>query len=209
MEHKHIRFPAAGLSFEGILSIPNVTPPTMGGILCHPHPLRGGNMDNHVIVQLAAEFDQARIANLRFNFRGVGNSEGSYTEGDLEHNEIIGAQHFLKTYEGLNIEESFLVGYSFGSRVILKHPESWEGSTKIVLISPQNEAVINSCLHSTNIPVLIISGSRDHICSINELSEVLETKYSNAKAVEVQGADHFWVGHEAELTRHIIAFLTR
>ena len=60
-------------------------------------------MDNHVITGLSVALDQDEISNLRFNFRGVGNSEGEYSEGKLEHLEIIGAQELLLNNNEISI----------------------------------------------------------------------------------------------------------
>lgn len=207
MEHKHIKFTAEGLSFEGILSHSTESEENPVAVLCHPHPLRGGNMDNNVITEVAVALDDASIPNLRFNFRGVGNSEGVHSEGELEYQEILGAQKYVLSNERLPAKELFTVGYSFGSRVILSTSEVIELTSKLVLISPHTDAVTASYLKTLNIPVLIISGSKDHICSPSVLKEYFDGYSDNIEIHEVDGADHFWMGYSQQLTEKIVNHL--
>jgi len=207
MGYQHIKFDAEGLKFEGVLSLRENSNSGHGAVLCHPHPLRGGNMDNHVITGLSVALDQDEISNLRFNFRGVGNSEGEYSEGELEHLEIIGAQDLLLNNNEIHITSIFTLGYSFGSRVILGHIEVMTSTSKLVLISPQTEAVKQSYLHELEIPVLIISGSKDHICDIDGLLDFAKTESGHIHIEKIEGADHFWIGYEEQLTDTIRRFL--
>ena len=80
---EHLTFPVGDISLEGLFSTPQDTP-QIGAILCHPHPLYGGEMRNNVVSALADTFQKAGIATLRFNFRGVGQSGGQHGEGEAE-----------------------------------------------------------------------------------------------------------------------------
>ena len=83
MKHSHIKFPANNLNFEGILSMPEDLNNHPSIVMCHPHPQNGGNMDNNVISSTALDLCDVGFVTLRFNFRGVGNSEGHFTNGTL------------------------------------------------------------------------------------------------------------------------------
>ncbi|MBI2911700.1 MAG: hypothetical protein HYY05_06120 [Chloroflexi bacterium] len=90
---------------EGLLSLPERGPagetpalpagPYTGVVICHPHPLRGGDMHNNVVAALALGFAQSGLATLRFNFRGVGASQGSYDDGRGEREDARAALRFL------------------------------------------------------------------------------------------------------------------
>mgnify|MGYP001262353850 CR=1 FL=1 len=207
MRYQHIKFPAGELHFEGVLSMPESSDSIQATVLCHPHPLRGGNMDNHVITAIGLGLDQIGIANLRFNFRGVGNSEGEYSDGELEYKEIIGAQNILLDNQELSFTSVSTLGYSFGSRVILKHSKVLKPCSKLVLVSPQTEAVKDSNLKELDIPVLIIAGSNDHISSMDSIEDFIGPNHDNIRLKKIQGADHFWIGHESELIETVVEHL--
>ena len=87
-----------------------------GAVVCHPHPLYGGSMDNNVVEAMVDGFHQAGFTTVRFNFRGVGGSTGRYDEGDGETKDVIYACRFLKDHLG-NPARFVLAGYSFGAWV--------------------------------------------------------------------------------------------
>ena len=72
---EHVTFPVGELTLEGLFWTP-IPPPAVGVVLCHPHPLYGGDMYNNVVTALAEAFQQDGMMTLRFNFRGVGHSDG-------------------------------------------------------------------------------------------------------------------------------------
>jgi hypothetical protein len=87
-------------------------------IVCHPHPLHGGTMHNKVAFRLARAARRAGSAVLRFNFRGVGQSSGSYDEGEGEQDDVRAALAYMNDrYPGLPL---LVAGFSFGSRVGLR-----------------------------------------------------------------------------------------
>ncbi len=88
--------------------------PRAGAIVCHPHPLAGGTMHNHVTYRLAQAWRDAQVSCVRFNFRGVGRSTGSHDEGRGEVDDAQAALDFVeKSVPGLPLYAS---GFSFGSR---------------------------------------------------------------------------------------------
>ena len=86
MRQSAVSFKAKGLNFEGVVAQPEgAMGPMAAVVFCHPHPLFGGNMDNSVVLALANSLVDKGFATLRFNFRGVGNSEGEHSKGELEY----------------------------------------------------------------------------------------------------------------------------
>lgn len=87
-------------------------------VVCHPHPLYGGTLHNKVVFRLARAARQAHSAVLRFNFRGVGRSSGSYDEGEGEQDDLRAALAYMNDhYPGLPL---VVAGFSFGARVALR-----------------------------------------------------------------------------------------
>ena len=116
IESHWIRGPAGRL--EAILEEPEGAPPQLGAVVCHPHPLYGGTMHNKVVHRMARGLRRAGIAALRFNFRGVGRSEGEH--GDLT-GEIEDARAALGWLRRRYPELAFaLAGFSFGARAITR-----------------------------------------------------------------------------------------
>src|SRR5438105_2204323 len=119
---QRVRFPAAGAEppvLDGELWVPDTTGSVAGVAVAHPHPQRGGSMDNNVVFALCQGLQEAGIAWLRFNFRGVGRSEGTYGGGIDETFDVLGALSFLAEQPGIASGRIGLAGYSFGARVSL------------------------------------------------------------------------------------------
>ena len=83
MRQKAVTFQTHGLNFEGIVAEPDeLTDPVPGVLICHPGPLNGGNMDNNVVVAVSFALAEQGFVTMRFNFRGVGNSQGNTLGGN-------------------------------------------------------------------------------------------------------------------------------
>ena len=86
MRQKAVMFQASDLNFEGIVAEPDdVTDSVPGIVICHPGPLNGGKLDNNVVLAALNALVKPGFATLRFNIRGVGNSQGEHGKGELEH----------------------------------------------------------------------------------------------------------------------------
>jgi uncharacterized protein len=103
---------APGLSLEGALALPER--PAAGVVLCHPHPLYGGDMDNPVVGAAAEACAGLGLATLRFNFRGVGGSRGAWDEGHGEQEDVRATLTLLRQRLPAATRLA-LAGYSFGA----------------------------------------------------------------------------------------------
>ena len=83
-----VTFPCSDRSLEGVSSVPEGKGPFTAVVVCHPHPLYGGMMDNNVVIAVCRAVSQTSIASLRFNFRGVGRSQGGHAEGVGEQDDV-------------------------------------------------------------------------------------------------------------------------
>ena len=103
MRQSAVSFKVKGLTFEGVLAQPDDAGTAMPGVvICHPHPLHGGSMDNNVVLSVSFTLAQQGFVALRFNFRGVGNSEGEHSKGELEQQEALAALKLLKAWPGVD-----------------------------------------------------------------------------------------------------------
>ena len=207
MRQSAVSFKAKGLNFEGIVAMPDDGGgPVPGVVICHPHPLFGGNMDNNVVIAVSFSLVEQGFATIRFNFRGVGNSEGEHSKGEQEHQEILSAFELLKAWPGVDGRKLGLAGYSFGTSVILGNAAVQKKAKSIALISPPIRAFPDSPLKKAKTPTLIISGDQDKLVQSAELQPNLDA-FARPPALQiVAGADHFWGGMERQLIGPVTDF---
>jgi alpha/beta superfamily hydrolase len=204
---------AVPLQLEGVLHSPSgETKPRPTVVLCHPHSLHGGSMEVPVVVTTARELVGRGIAALRFNFRGVGRSEGQFGDGVAEVDDAAAAVEYLLTRGDVDPDRVHLLGYSFGASVGLRYVESDPRIAAVVaLCLPLGAATIGSlekgfweqCLA----PKLFLAGDKDHICPLSELRSLVERLLQPKELYVLEGADHFLWGREQEVARAIGDFL--
>ncbi len=173
-------------------------------ILCHPHPLYGGDMDNNVVVALQAALAQKGFSALRFNFRALGGSEGGYGDGVAEVEDVQAAVAFVA---GEDADPLYLAGYSFGAYAGAKGAAQDDRVKALCCISPPVAIYDFASLREERRPKLIVTGKRDLICPAH-LVEELFLSLSEPKMLQVvAGADHFWWGMEGQAADYVVDFL--
>ena len=203
-----ISFQTEGLSFDGVVAQPDDgSGPWPGVVICHPHPLNGGSMDNNVVMALALGLAEEGFVTLRFNFRGVGGSEGEHTNGEKEVQEVLGALDMVKAWPDTNTKTG-LAGYSFGTKVILGHGDLYDEADAIALVSPPFEAIEGTPLKDSKVPALIVTGGRDRLVDSNQLNAELASFNNSPQFKLFEEVDHFWYGQEARLVPEVGRFFT-
>jgi alpha/beta superfamily hydrolase len=177
---------------EALLEEPEGTP-TQAVLVCHPHPLYQGSMHNKVVYRISHGFRRAGGVALRFNYRGVGKSEGAYDHGDGETEDARAALAFLRErYPDLPYS---IAGFSFGSRVALRLACSLP-EPKPVRVIPVGVPVLRSTFDSVlgcTLPKYFVQSTND------EFGPVAETEAAVAKFAEpkqlffIESKDHFFV----------------
>ena len=207
MRQSAASFKAKGLNFEGIVATPDeVGGPMPGVVICHPHPLFGGNMDNNVVIAVSFSLVEQGFATIRFNFRGVGNSDGEHTKGEQEYQEVLGAFELLKAWPNVDGRKLGLVGYSFGTSVILGNSAVQKKAKSIALVSPNIRALSDTPLKKSKTPTFIITGSRDKLVEAEDLQTNLDAFANKPQFEVINGADHFWGGMERQLVGPVAEF---
>ena len=208
MRQSAVSFETEGLTFEGVVAQPDDgLGPWPGVVICHPHPLHGGNMDNNVVLALALGLTQEGFVTMRFNFRGVGASEGEHTKGENENEEVLAALTLIRDWPDTNSNIG-LAGYSFGTSVILGHSELYSDVKAIALVSPSFRSVEGTDLKESQLPVLITTGDRDRLVDSEQLDAELAS-FKNAPEFQLfDGVDHFWYGQEARLVPEVSRFFS-
>jgi len=200
-----VTFLANGLILEGILHAAangegRLVP---GAVVCHPHPLYGGDMHNAVVVAVCDSLATQGIAALRFNFRGTGASEGSHGGGRQEPNDIHAALDFLASRPGIHPQRLCLAGYSFGALIALSTPH--QPLAALAAISPPLAADTGNDME-ISCPTLVIFGERDTVAPAGSLERAGIDLPPGSRVVVVPGADHFWWGLEKSIAEEVAAF---
>lgn len=176
-----------------------------GAIIVHPHPLYGGDMSNPVVESLTNSCIKNNISTIRFNFRGVGGSQGTFGGGIDEQNDVLGAIALLQE-QGMS--SLILVGYSFGSWVLAHMQELPEAIDGMIFVSPP--VAFMPFRNDISIPKLnlVITGEEDELAPAESVRDSLLTWNSDAKLEVIDYADHFYYDRFAELGAVVSAFLS-
>jgi alpha/beta superfamily hydrolase len=203
LKSKRVIFPCGDLRLEGELQLPEGNGPFPVVAVCHPHPLYGGDMDNNVVTAVYFALVKISIAALRFNFRGVGNSGGSYGEGVGEQDDLQAALDFLSTLKEIDSSRIGLAGYSFGGMVAAYVAIKDNRVKQLALISPALKETGWIRLKKYTLPKLILIGEADTSVPFRPFQRF----FGDAKQYQIiAGADHFWSGFEEQLSGKIARF---
>jgi alpha/beta superfamily hydrolase len=201
---EHVMFPVGELTLEGLFWSP-ISSPAVGVVLCHPHPLYGGDMYNNVVTALAEAFQQADMMTLRFNFRGVGHSGGIHGGGDPEVDDVQAAISYLLSRQ--SVATVAVAGYSFGSMVGLRAGMSDARVHLLVGVALPVGRRDASFLRTAQKPTLLVSGDRDDISPLPILQELTVHLPDPQQLVTISAADHFFRGREREVAQAAVMFL--
>jgi alpha/beta superfamily hydrolase len=216
---------------EGLLSLTDNEPNGLA-LICHPHPLYQGTMHNKVVTTLARAAAECGYASLRFNFRGVGKSEGSYGEGIGELEDAKAALAFLLEHaspsptsemstlpqeESVNLIEVstfrkpvIIMGFSFGGYIATELAAQMQPApAALVTIAPALHYENLQVSQTPDCPWLVVHGTSDEVIAHNYNKEWLATKAPEAELVSVADTGHFFHGKLVELQKTVVDFLLR
>jgi uncharacterized protein len=200
-----ITFMADNITCEGLYARPQAEDGQAPAIvICHPHPLRGGDMLNNVVRVLSEAFAAVGFAVLRFNFRGVGRSTGQYAEGIGEQEDAKAAIAWLVTQPGIDAERLLLAGYSFGARVTLGVASTDPRVCGFIVVAPPLLQSNWPSLESARGPKIFFCGERDPVAPPEVLMGRIKNLSEPKRLVVVPEADHFFVGQEHMLAQHAV-----
>lgn len=178
----------------------------------HPHPLHGGTMNNRIVFAMYQSFQRRGFSVLRFNFRGVGRSQGRFDGGHGELSDAASALDWMQTINP-NASGCWIGGYSFGAwigmQLLMRRPEI-DG---FISIAPPAGALDFSFLAPCPASGVIIHGGSDEVVP-GDMAAKLARKLSSQKSVfveynEIPKADHLFSGHMEELAAAVEAYLDK
>ena len=177
-----------------------------GVIVTHPHPLYGGNMHNNVVSAVSSAYQKGGFTTLRFNFRGVGRSQGSYGDGIGEQEDVRAAVARLKEFGIQHIE---LAGYSFGAWVNALAANDGLKVDRMIMVSPPVAFIEFKDIADISSLKLIVTGSRDDIAPAKMVERSYPAWNASAEFKVINGADHFYGGYESQLQAVLMDFLAK
>jgi uncharacterized protein len=186
------------------------TPAAPMALVLHPHPQHGGTMNNKVVYALYQCFVRRGFSTLRFNFRGVGRSQGGFDRGEGELSDAASALDWLQTYNP-NAPSCWIAGFSFGAwiamQLLMRRPEI----ESFIAVAPPANLYDFSFLAPCPSSGLILHGTDDNLVPIESVQKLV-TKLSHQRDIKIDfrkmaGADHFFADRLEALTRIVEGYI--
>jgi alpha/beta superfamily hydrolase len=192
-------------NLEGVAHLPDAQPRAIA-VIAHPLSTMGGTMDNKVVTTLAKAFVELGFVSLRFNFRGVGNSDGQFDSGNGETEDVLAAvRHARQEYGDLPL---ILSGFSFGGYVQARVAQQLQPHPhRLVLIAPAVGRSVPSLKDSTGMPpvrddTLLVHGELDEVVPLADVFEWARPQH--LPIVVLPEAGHFFHGRLTQLKQIVL-----
>lgn len=166
------------------------------GIVCHPHPLFGGTMDNKVVTTLTKIFQYLGLHTVRFNFRGVGRSAGQFDNGNGELEDLLAVLDWMQQQHPSR--EIWLAGFSFGAYVAAKAATQLP-INQLVTVAPAVQHFPMQNLPPIRCPWVLVQGEKDDVVPPQEVFAWAETRDPKPIILRFPEAGHFFHGQLGEL----------
>lgn len=185
---------------EALVAEPAAFDGRRGAIVCHPHPLHGGTMHNKVVHTVARTFEEMGLASLRFNFRGVGASAGSFDDGVGETEDARAVADWARQrWPGV---ELWLAGFSFGAYVsarLAADPGVAPRVARLVSIAPPVRRFLERGWVRPSAPWLIVQGDTDDLVDVEDVRRWVGSQVPPPELVVLEGVGHYFHGRLHEL----------
>ena len=179
-------------------------------IILHPDPRYGGTMNNKVVFSLFQTFVHRKFSTLRFNFRGVGRSQGRFDHGHGELGDGAAALDWVQSHNP-NAPRCWIAGFSFGAwigmQMMMRRPEI----SSFISVAPPANIYDFSFLAPCPASGLVVHGDKDEVVPLDAVDKLVE-KLATQKTVTIDyrvvpGADHFFQNHIDKLVSHCTDYL--
>jgi alpha/beta superfamily hydrolase len=179
-------------------------------LVLHPHPQHGGTMHNKVVYALYQCFVRRGFSTLRFNFRGVGRSQGSFDRGEGELSDAASALDWLQTYNP-NAGTCWVAGFSFGAwigmQLLMRRPEI----ESFISVAPPANMYDFTFLAPCPSSGLILQGDQDSVVPVESVQKLV-TKLSHQRDIKIDfrkipGADHYFADRVDALVTHVDGYI--
>ena len=187
---------------EAIIHKPTQENKQFIAVVCHPHPLYQGTMNNKVVTTLAKLWSDLGYYTVRFNFRGVGKSAGTYDEGLGEVDDALTIIQWLQ--QQFPNRQLILSGFSFGSFVAAQAALKVDVAT-LILIAPPVTNLRFSQLAEFSCPWIVVQGEQDEIVAVDEVIAWCQARQHPPQLILMPKTTHFFHGRLTELREKLIA----
>jgi alpha/beta superfamily hydrolase len=186
------------------------TPAAPIALVLHPHPQHGGTMNNKVVYSLYQCFVRRGFSTLRFNFRGVGRSQGSFDRGEGELSDAAASLDWLQTYNP-NAGSCWVAGFSFGAwigmQLLMRRPEI----ESFISVAPPANVYDFTFLAPCPSSGLILQGDHDTVVPVESVQKLV-TKLSHQRDIKIDfrkisGADHYFADRVDALASHVDGYI--
>jgi alpha/beta superfamily hydrolase len=205
VSEQHVFFSVGSLKLEGMFHQAPAGSSRPVAVICHPHPVYGGTMNNNVVMAVAHALQETGHSTLRFNFRGVGQSEGQYSGGTGEIEDLRAALNFVRERAGNGQQPIILAGYSFGAWVAANSLAGDRTISHLILVAPPTSMFDFSNLNkdTTERARHFIVGDRDQFCDREVLQKIFDGLSEPKSLRVVPHTDHFFFAHEKYLAQAV------
>jgi len=176
--------------------------PRAAVVLAHPHPLYGGTLHNPVIFHADRELNRAGFTTVRFNFRGVGESEGMHDDARGEVQDVAAVASWLRAL--VPRVPLVLVGYSFGSRCVVQYALTDPTVAAVVAIGFPNRAWSFEGIEALGRPFAAVQGTKDEFGPIPEVEKILAKMSPPGVLYKIEGAPHLFPGRAPETAAQVV-----
>jgi alpha/beta superfamily hydrolase len=174
-------------------------------VICHPHPLQGGTMHNKIVSTLARTFKALHIPTLRFNFRGVGHSEGLFDKAQGEVDDCLAVIDYAKAH--YPFEKLILAGFSFGSYIAARAAASREAEL-LISVAPPVPHYDFKTLPAREKPWIVVQADDDEVFNAQAVYDWLATLKNPPTLIQFSKAGHFFHGNLIPLREQLIKGIT-
>ncbi len=206
---ERLRVPGPAGDLEALIETPQSGAADAGevravAVVCHPHPQYGGTMDNKVVYTLARAFQQCAAPAVRFNYRGVGASEGTYDEGRGETEDTLAVIEYARgRWPGADL---WLGGFSFGGAVAVRAAGRAD-PRRVVLVAPAVSRLDLSDAAAPACPWLIVQGDTDELVPRDEVLAWARALVPAPAITVLPDTGHFFHGRINELRAAVLSFM--
>lgn len=198
--------PGPSGNLEALLDIPPETDAACAAVICHPHPLYGGTMTNKVVHMLAKSFNELGVPAVRFNYRGVGASAGTYDEGRGETDDALAVLDWAA--QRWPQAKLWTAGFSFGGAVAINAAVQRD-VTRLVTVAPAIQRVAVRGDVTPKCPWLIVQGDRDELVDAEEIRAWAAKLEPAPELALLPGVEHYFHGRLNELRAVVLNWVRR
>lgn len=203
-----ITIPGPAGTIEALLDTQASAAANAVAVICHPHPLHGGTMTNKVVHTLSKAFNDAGAPAVRFNYRGVGASAGTYDEGNGETQDALAVLDWAaQRYPDAQL---WLGGFSFGGAIAIRASVAYSRASSIARLVTVAPAIRRVTVNSSTLPRcpwLIVQGDRDELVDAADIQQWVRALPAQPRLEMLSGVEHFFHGRLNDLRTTVVSWL--